>query len=568
MKRSQQISETLRPYSLDLGGVKLPLDTLCGGVLVTGATGSGKTVSIVNNLANQFAHLCANDAEHKAALFYFVVKGRPHLDFLKSLPRARRKDVVHLSIDKNDYVVRLFSEDCWASEDSLLAAAPAFLEEFGAHLDDTLGAIRHDPFWDRQRQRILNQLATLRVAGTFSLLGAPDEIKALHHPDALVRLINRLDAFVEHTTANRQQEVLRPQRNIDLVASFGEYGFDTSVKFHAAKLILDGYITGKFPRRNAGEVASITQLLRLTRSLADQAQQALENGKPATLLERLNSTLSTESSNQLVHLLNEWYAIAEQTRGCIAADLRGMTESFRAGPMMHIFQSEAAPITLEKIIDEGKILIIDLPLADTGDATLAPMLALKLALFARLLGRASATHNGRPLSRRPVAVIIDEFHSLLSRGRTGGEDQFLSRCREFGVTVVLASQSLSLVAGTLRDSQKVHALAANCRTKVFGHNSDDYTNSLASFCCGMSTGAKIQRSPVWHGSELFRRAITDTNYGTQALVLPFRFLDLITGQFYLTTADHSVHWLDLDFSLKRPIVKTLRRPDSRGHDQR
>jgi len=133
--------------------------------MVTGATGSGKTVSVINRLALQFAGLCAEDRKRQPAIIYFVVKGRPHVDFVRSLPAHRRKDVIEVSLaDECQVGIDLFSPETWPSPEALDDAVPAFLEEFATHLSDSIGSQKHDPYWQRQRIRLLTCLSRLRSA--------------------------------------------------------------------------------------------------------------------------------------------------------------------------------------------------------------------------------------------------------------------------------------------------------------------------------------------------------------------------------------------------------------------
>ncbi len=213
----------------------------------------------------------------------------------------------------------------------------------------------------------------------------------------------------------------------------------------------------------------------------------------------------------------------------------------------------------------------ELNAGENGALTLNPELA---AIYRAALNACASVDKGvsldavcrewaeikRRLGHVAPMTAVDEFHCLASRGRLGGEDHFLARCREFGVITVLATQSLSLLAGALRDSDKLHALAANCRTRVFGSNTDGVTNNLAAGFCGTSKGTPVQRARVWHESKAFRRAVSDSDGEERLLVEPHRFAELRTGQFYVATPSRGVYWLDLNFRLAKPTVKVLRPP--------
>ena len=544
MNQTNQISESLAGRTVELGGVPLPLDTLCGGVLVLGATGSGKTMSVVNALASQFAALCEDIPDERAAVFYFVTKGEPHHDLYRRISEDRQKDVVFLS-DSPDcqHRLELFPETSFRSSETLAAAVPRLLEEVAEHVGDSLGTLRHDVFWAQQRHRVMQTLSALR--GTTKQTAAP--AKLWHAPDALRSLLARVDAFLTHTSSDRQAASV-------LTNEFKRAGIENATDLDDAM---------KFASRigNEYEDESATAVANLVRILGKCVRKEWEQSRKLSELDQFASTLEPSSTQTLLQLLNEYYRLPDSTRGCVSADIRGMTELFRSSPSPLLFDSRRTPITFEQIIDRGQIAIIHLPLADSGNAALPALAAIKLALFTRLLGRMTALCERRPLSRRPVALFFDEFHTLVSRGRTGGEDLFLSRSREFGVVTVMASQSVSLLAGALRDPQKLQGFIANCRTQIFGFNTDEATNRMASEICGTHADIINTGLPVWYGGAAFREFVRSGNVGQERLVMPIhRFRELKTGQFVVNAADGSVHEVDLDFRLDAPRRVLLKPP--------
>lgn len=188
-----QISETLQSYSVNLGDVKMPVSELTGGVLILGQTGCGKTQTVINPLAVQFAALGESKSDH-FAIVYFGTKGSGHLDFLNSLPPERAKDVVKISSDGP--AVRLFLRDNWASQRDLNLAVVDFIEEVAEHVAQAGGSYRHDVFWDRQRKRVLGALCALTTIHSDEDI--PASVRELHHADAFVSLLRRLEAFLEY----------------------------------------------------------------------------------------------------------------------------------------------------------------------------------------------------------------------------------------------------------------------------------------------------------------------------------------------------------------------------------
>jgi len=501
MKRpTQQLSSTLADLSVDLGGLHLPLDQLCGGTIVCGMTGSGKTVSVVNPLTLQLAALEAANPARKPAIVYFALKGQPHRQFLDALPAKRKKDVVTISYEQ-DHWISLFHRPNWRSEEELNGAVVRFIEEFSQHLSDELSAGRHDPYWERQRVRYLNVLTGLKPKK--GLLALPG-LDKLDSDNALERVLTRVEAFFDYCTMNARN------------------------------------------------------------GLEADGEEKSKAERPFSFLGCLHDALSHNQKLELNQLVTEFTRMADSTKFSILADIRGVTDVFRTpgGTGRYLFGMNYAKVTVEELIDEGKILIVDLPLADGGNSSLATLLAIKLALFGRLLGRNTALHDGHPVAKRPVCVVIDEFQNLVSKGRTGGEDLMMAQCREHGVIVLLASQSLSLLAGALRSESKLAALVANCRNKIFGRNGDHLTNQLASLTCGRGGFRQVRHAPVWHGGERFRVFVTDAMGDDAPVVGPEDFSALRTGQFVMVTANGGTYRLDLRHDHQGPRLKVLATPAS------
>jgi hypothetical protein len=526
---SQQISDNFSGMNLDWGELKLSVQSLCGGALVTGSTGSGKTVSVVNPLAAKLASLNSNKAGIKPAIIYFVTKGASHESFIEGLPAGRKKDVIRIDGRQDcGFSLSLFPTRNWSSRDELELAVPAFLEEFSEHCWDALSTVRHDLFWDRQRMRVLSELSALR--------SIESDIFTSVSGDHLKTLLDRLDAFIAHIETPSAE----PDAQI-LKKWFEKVGVTTPKEFEHAKEVAE---TAMLTATKDSTMGRLLQMM--SRMSAECASPSKIYGAPDLPLERIYQQLDAPSKDRLSRLVREYFLLAQTTRSCVLADLQSLVHLLRSGPAGNVFnQNNCTTVSLEKIIHDGKILVLDLPLSDSSNATRPVLLAIKLALMNRILGRNRALCEGQKLNRtRPIVIVIDEFQTLISRGRSGGEDQFISRCREFGAISILATQSLSLLAGTIRDSAKLEALLANLRTRVFGHNTDTWTNEQAAALCGTSAGRDVQLAQIWHGSERLKKLVTVTASVGNPRVSPGTFAALKTGQFIVSTADGACHTLD------------------------
>ncbi|XHR29865.1 MAG: TraM recognition domain-containing protein [Chthoniobacteraceae bacterium] len=537
-----QISESLRNVEIELGGLRLTGEELCGGTLVTGMTGSGKTVSVVNPLATAYAKLGTDGNGQKAAVFYFNCKGSAHREFIAGLPEDRREDVIVVSADSG-YGISLFEEANWRSRNELNGAVVQFLEEFGRNLSDENRSLKHDPFWERQRVRVAEVLVSLETDRIARNIDA--KTAGMFDADRLVALLRRLDAFIEHVGIVCSRSGQKPEKQPGRGPTPEEIAW---AKEHFGKSVPGR--KNLWPKDVKGEREMAKMLLDLKNP---------PKSREETEFERFYGALDYRSQVKANALVREFYDLAEVTRSCVFADLRGVVASLMTETAKTYLHKKRVTTTLEEIIQEGEILVIDLPLADGGQATLPVLQAVKLALFSRLLGRRSALCCGVALSERPVCVVLDEFQNLVSKGKTNGEDMLLAQCREFGVGVVLATQSLALLLGTLQNENAVAALVANCRLKIFGKNGDRLTNSLAAEACGTTSGQEVCRVPVWNGGEAFRRFVTEVEEGGAPVVEPRRFGELATGQFYAATPRGDTVFLDMRRSLGSPKTEYLRR---------
>jgi hypothetical protein len=553
---TSQIAETLSDLTVHLADVRMSVSDLAGGVLVVAQTAAGKTRSIVNNLARQFADMFSKSAksireERQFAMFYLGLKGRGHLDFIESLSKGRRKDVITISNTAEcPWVLRLFKRSCWSSGEELSLAVVGFVEEVAERVSRSGSAKRHDPFWDRQRVRLLSELARLELAPFLQREQIESELSELTHDDALLALLARADAFLEFIAEKAARSGRRSTAHSGMREALRKYGLNRDSDFARAEKIISFFAKSGAPGRRPKTKALCAFL---TKQLA-LARQAKAEVTAKTALERFEALLAPASRERLRRLVEQWWRIPDVTRGCIEADLRGVVQTFRSGPTEQIFRAKGKrEITIEEIIHRGLILVIDLPVAENGSANWPALVALKLALTQRLLGRYTALWNAEPISRRGVVILQDEAQLLLS----DSEARALSVIREFGAIWVLATQSVSLIGSVLKSHVDTAAFVAAARVRVWGNTADEYTAEIASRFCGTTRGQSHRVACLWHPTSLLEAAVTISASGEKPLVEPQHFYMLETGQFYLTTAGES-YFVDLRLSLRNPISRALR----------
>lgn len=341
--------------------------------------------------------------------------------------------------------------------------------------------------------------------------------------------------------------------------ALARHGFKNSKELGGAKRMIDAAVGPNSTKIRLGSRAR--RLATAMGELVDGVHAAADAFAAPLVLELFARTLASNGREELNALVESWWRIHEQTRGIIEADLRGVVECFRRGAAAKIFAPSADEVSLEQVIHHGKILVLDLPVAESGGATLPALLAIKIALTRLMVGRYGALCAGEPLSRRGILVIQDEAHLLLSRPKSGtsSEGAALSVIREFGIVWILATQSLSLIATVLGSESQTAAFVAGARTRIFGTTGDRFTAVLSSELCGSSEGQAQPMACLWHRTPALEDAVSGSNGESQPLVRPEEFYALRTGQYVLRTSGGVCWSVDLRTSLPAPKTRQLGR---------
>ncbi|MFZ5807630.1 MAG: type IV secretion system DNA-binding domain-containing protein [Verrucomicrobiota bacterium] len=531
--KANQICENFRGQHVILNGIKLSLEELCSGVLITGAIGSGKTVSWANRLAKEIASLNSDDQEKKSTIIYFNTKGSGARQFLEKLPESRRSDVIHLTGNKDcSCRLSLFEIFKWNSPETCRAALVAWIEEVMTQVFDSSESIDHDrQFWLGQRLNILNTLASLDVLfpGT-----DPNFFNALHA--LLWRVENFLD-FVNQTRFSKKP-------NHELKEKFKAAGFN---QFDLMQL--RSWISHH--RKNKKRPSLLfEQFMNWSRVLLDEIDPMTASPQELHPFDNFWKTLTSESKKKAEDLFFRYCHLSENTWSCVATDLQSIVSFFRQEPLNTLLSPHENVISIEQVVDEGKILIIDCPCSDSGGGSRGALVAIKIAVMNRLLGRYQLSNH-----IRPIALLIDEFHSVTTKGKTDGDDMFISRCREMGIITIFATQNLSLLKGVLRSNAKVFGLVSNLKTKVFASNDDLITNEFASMCLGLKKPS-LAAIP-WQKSNRTIRVLQNTDGNVSPIVTPMTFVNLQRGEAYIVTPSSSYH-INANTKYSKPIVEILR----------
>jgi len=164
-----------------------------------------------------------------------------------------------------------------------------------------------------------------------------------------------------------------------------------------------------------------------------------------------------------------WATISNMTRNYLAQfSMPALREIFEETPG----KKRVGP---EDVIDEGLLLLVSLSPVIYGQAAAPFRVAIKKAVFDRILQRDHLVTleegTPRPINRhRPILAVMDEFHTTLSARGTSCDAFFLDRAREFRCMCVLATQGISAISSVIPNTGLRNHLLNNCRTKFFFAN--------------------------------------------------------------------------------------------------
>jgi type IV secretory pathway TraG/TraD family ATPase VirD4 len=194
------------------------------------------------------------------------------------------------------------------------------------------------------------------------------------------------------------------------------------------------------------------------------------------------SSLVSKVSNEMVREFwtKEFAGYSPAFRAVVTAPLLNKIGAFLTDPLLHsILTGERSSFDLRRIMDEGKLLVVNLAKGKLGEgpaALLGSLLVSHLSLAA--MERADRSH----LDRRDFYLYLDEFHTFATLTLA----TMLSELRKYRLNLILAHQYLSQLEPEVRDA-------------VFGN-----VGTFISFRVGALDAATVARelSPVFEPDDL------------------------------------------------------------------
>ena len=270
-------------------------------------------------------------------------------------------------------------------------------------------------------------------------------------------------------------------------------------------------------------MAQAIALLRWTNSDYDlpsfvQLHQLLRADE--TIYERLERLVDTSETVRIRDYFERiWFPMAAEQRSGIATHLDNMLAPFVVEPYATIFSGRST-WTTQQVIDQGKILYLDMPVASREHMARVVGTFLKLDYF-----RAVLKNLDKP---RRTAFFCDEFQHFFTAGHQKGDADTFERTRQSNHANVIATQNLPAL---LKNGDTKHAasnLLGNCQTRVFLRNHDIETNQFAATTFGQHLVAMRSTSPGAARRFGIAEPQAAQNDQYDFLVRPERFQDLVT----------------------------------------
>ena len=141
---------------------------------------------------------------------------------------------------------------------------------------------------------------------------------------------------------------------------------------------------------------------------------------------------------------------------------------------------------LAQLIDEGKVLALNMPAGANPALARAVGVLLKNAWMQALLRRPAEAARRPELYMRPAVFICDEYQAFATVGQDdpSGDEKAFALTRQCRCIPIVATQSLSSLRSVLPSGEAWRTLVQTLRTRIFLSLSDEASARIASEMCG------------------------------------------------------------------------------------
>jgi hypothetical protein len=445
----------------------LPDRGLYTGLMIVGATGSGKTRAAMRPFAWQILSWQAHDELRKVAGIALEVKG----DFcyeIKAMMQecGRSDDYVELSMS-GDYRYNPLHND---------QEAFALAYSIASMLNQLYGRGK-DPFWQQAYTNMIQFLILLHkvVDGYCTLLQV---YHCAINPDRIREKIREGDDLFGNLSESVARVAISPML---LTEDENDWLEDA-----ATWVNVDGQL--KAERTDELEARLVAAGIRYKLEEPDDA--------PADLDDRMDKFQAVKTWFD-----NDWGRMDSKLRTSIVEGVSVFLSLFDSNqqlkkvfcPPKELYDAEANKdgrygkplLSMAELLEQGKMLALNFPIAANPATSRMLACMLKMDFQRAVVTRISLMAAQPDRVWRQLLFICDEYHMLATAGESdpNGDEKFFSLSRQAKCIPIVATQSISSLKGALPgDTWQV--LLQNFRTQLYLTQSDGFTAKYVSDSIG------------------------------------------------------------------------------------
>ena len=452
----------------------VPEKGLYTGVLVVGAVGTGKTTACMYPFAKQLLSWRADDPRRRAGALVLEVKGDFCHQVRSILDDAGRGD---------DYLeIGLGGSWQWNPLDDPLL--DSYSAAYGvASLINQLFGKSGEPFWQQAYTNLVRWIIEVHRLLPGGWVTLRDIYRCTVDAELLGRRIGE---------ARKLADRLRPHRAVisheDMIA------YPQALEAWAWERVPG---TGNVGCRLDPELGS-----RLDELGVAFETEATGGGAGREVAEQVEAIERWYS--------HDWMALDAKLRTSIVEGISVFLSLFDLPEVAGVFcpppPAESAPIenhdaasnshpvpglrrrlpSLAQLIDEGKILALNMPAGVNPALARAVGVLLKNAWMQALLRRPAEAARRPDRYMRPAVFICDEYQAFATVGQDdpSGDEKAFALTRQCRCIPIVATQSLSSLRSVLPSGEAWRTLVQTLRTRIFLSLSDEASARIASEMCG------------------------------------------------------------------------------------
>lgn len=208
------------------------------------------------------------------------------------------------------------------------------------------------------------------------------------------------------------------------------------------------------------------------------------NSKKSIIKKKLKEKYYTEEqifnlNTSIDYIEKEFMKLDERTKGIIKSEISRITNLFISNYKINkMFCSEEEEINFrgfEEVVNEGKIVVLNMNIAKYGEISRVIATYLKQDYQSTILQRTSSEKEVKINRQRLCAFIVDEYQDYV----TNSDSAFYSKSRESKSINIVSTQSYTSLKNVLSKESETEILLQSFINKIWLKTYDTYTLDMA-----------------------------------------------------------------------------------------